>query len=85
MAKRPKCQVEEANGGLQYVLPGAERVSSPAAQQPSQYPADGAQLVIPGTEQISTRELAARMMERPLRPARQQRNPAGTSLFGPRK
>lgn len=85
MAKRPKCQVEETDEGLQYVLPGAERIPSPAVQQPPQYPADGAQLVIPGTEQISTRELTARMMERPLRSHRQQRSPAGTSLFGPRK
>jgi len=82
MAKRPKCQVENTSAGLQYVLPGAERV--PTAAAPPRYATDGAQLVIPGAEQIGTGELLARKMAEPIRPRSRQRGLAGTVLFGKR-
>lgn len=81
MAKRPQYQVEKTNIGLQYVIPGAERVLSRAIPPP-RYAAEGAQLVIPGTERISTREFLMRKMAGPVRPRRNQRSLAGTALFG---
>ena len=84
MAKRPKCQVENTSAGLQYVLPGAERIA-PVATPPKRYSTDGAQFVIPGAEQISTGELLMRKMAEPIRPRTRQRGLAGTALFGGRR
>ena len=81
MAKRQKYQVEKTSVGLQYVIPGAERIV-PVATPPMLYSTDGAQFVIPGAEQISTGELLMRKMAEPIRPRTRQRGLAGTALFG---
>ena len=81
MAKRRKYKVEKTNVGLQYVIPGAERVV-PVAAPAIEYATEGAQFVIPGAEQISTRELVSRMMAQPISPRSRQRGLAGTALFG---
>ena len=83
MAKHPKYEVERTKIGLQYVIPGAERVRS-VTRLPVKYAADGAQFVLPGAEQITTRELVARKMAEPIRPRTRQRGLAGTALFGGR-
>ena len=83
MAKRQKYQVEKTSVGMQYVIPGAERIT-PVATPSTQYPTDGAQLVIPGAEQITTGELLMRKMAEPIRPRTRQRGMAGTALFGGR-
>jgi len=82
MAKQPKYQVEKTDIGLQYVIPGAERVL-PVASPSAQYTTEGAQFVIPGAEQISTRELLTRLMAQPIRPRRGQKSLRGTALFSP--
>jgi hypothetical protein len=48
MAKHPKYQVEQTRDGLQYVIPGTERVT-PIAVPSMQYATDGAQFVLPGS------------------------------------
>ena len=74
--------VEKTSAGLQYVIPGAERPSTPTRpsyaieQTPS-----GRQLVIPGAERISDGEYLARLIEKPLTPRRRQVGPTGTPLF----
>ena len=73
-------QVEETQWGYQYVLPGAERIFSVAAEQPT-YPAEGNQFVIPGAEQITTRELLQRKLAAPIRPRCGQTSIRGTALF----
>ena len=83
MAKPQKYQVENTSVGMQYVIPGAERIV-PVAVPSMQYSADGAQFVIPGAEQISTGELLMRKMAEPIRPRSRQRGLAGTVLFGGR-
>jgi hypothetical protein len=83
MAKRQKYQVEKTSVGMQYVIPGAERITS--VEEPSmQYSTDGAQFVIPGAEQISTGALLMRKMAEPIRPRTHQRGLVGTALFGAR-
>ena len=79
MAKRQKYQVEKTSIGLQYVIPGAERIT-PGATPAMRYPTDGAQLVIPGAEQISTGELLMRKMAEPIRPRTRQRGVAGDGV-----
>jgi hypothetical protein len=81
MAQHPKYQVEKTSVGLQYVIPGAERIT-PVAVPSMQYSTDGAQFVIPGAEQIGTGELLMRKMAEPIRPRTRQRRLAGTALFG---
>ena len=81
MAKRQKYQVEKTSVGLQFVIPGAERVmSAPSPSRP--YETDGVQFVIPGAEQIGTGELLMRKMAKPIRPRRRQRGFVGAALFG---
>ena len=81
MAKHQKYQVEKTSVGMQYVIPGAERIV-PVAVPSMRYSTDGTQFVIPGAERISTRELVARMVAQPIRPRSRQRGLAGTALFG---
>lgn len=81
MAKRQKYQVEKTSVGLQFVIPGTERVM-PAAAPSRRYATDGVQFVIPGAEQISTGELLTRKMSSPMMPRTHQRGLAGTALFG---
>ena len=83
MAKRQKYQVEKTSVGLQYVIPGAERIT-PVAVPSMRYSTDGTQFVIPGAEQITTGELLMRKMVEPIRPRTRQRGMAGTALFGGR-
>ena len=83
MAKRQKYQVEKTSVGLQFVIPGTERVT-PAAAPLLRYATDGGQFVIPGAEQIGTGELLMRKMAKPIRPRTHQRVLAGTALFGGR-
>ena len=83
MAKRQKYQVEKTSVGMQYVIPGAERIT-PVEVPSMQYSTDGAQFVIPGAEQIGTGELLMRKMAKPIRPRSRQRGLAGTALFGAR-
>ena len=83
MAKRQKYQVEKTSVGLQFVIPGTERVMS--APSPSRsYATDGGQFVIPGAEQIGTGEFLTRKMASPMMPRTHQRGLAGTALFGGR-
>jgi hypothetical protein len=81
MAQHPKYQVEKTSVGMQYVIPGAERIT-PVTTPPMRYPTDGAQFVIPGAEQIGTGELLMRKIAEPIRPRTRQRGMAGTALFG---
>ena len=81
MVQHPKCQVEKTSVGMQYVIPGAERVT-PVAVPSMRYSTDRIQFVIPGAEQISTGELLMRKMAEPIRPRTRQRGLAGTALFG---
>ena len=83
MAKRQKYQVEKTSVGMQFVIPGTERVM-PAAIPSRLYETDGVQFVIPGAEQTSTGELLMRKMAEPIRPRTRQRGLAGTALFGGR-
>ena len=83
MAKRQKYQVEKTSVGLQFVIPGTERVmSAPSPSRP--YETDGVQFVIPGAEQIGTGEFLMRKMASPMMPRTYQRGLAGTALFGAR-
>ena len=72
-------QVEKTAIGMQYVIPGAERIVKPKRRV---FNADGAQLVIPGAERISTRAYLARLAEKPISPRRGQVGLRGTGLFG---
>ena len=83
MAKRQKYQVEKTSVGMQYLIPGAERIV-PVAVPSRRYSTDGAQFVIPGAEQIGTGEFLMRKMAEPIRPRTRQRGLAGTALFGGR-
>ena len=76
-------QVEKTATGLQYVIPGAERIVKPKrrAFRTDRTPA-GDQLVIPGAEKISTAEYVARLVDRPLTPRRGQIGLRGMGLFG---
>ena len=82
MAKRQKYQVERTSVGMQFVIPGTERVTSaPSPSRP--YETDGVQFVIPGAEQIGTGEYLTRKMAEPLKPRRGQKSLIGTALFSP--
>ena len=83
MAKRQKYEVEKTSVGMQYVIPGAERIT-PIAVPSMRYSTDGAQFVIPGAEQIGTGALLMRKIAEPIRPRTRQRGMAGTALFGGR-
>jgi len=71
--------IEKTPIGLQYVIPGAERVIKPRRRA---FKADGNQLVIPGAERISMRDYLSRMAEKPITPRRGQIGLRGTGLFG---
>jgi hypothetical protein len=70
--------VEKTKIGLQYVIPGAERIKKPKRRA---YEADGDQLVIPGAERISTKAYLVRLAEKPLVVRRGQVGLLGTELF----
>lgn len=72
-------QVEKTAIGMQYVIPGTERIVKP---KPRVLKADGDQLVIPGAERISTAEYVSRLAEKPMTPRRRQIGLGGTGLFG---
>ena len=76
-------RVEKTATGLQYVIPGTERIVGPRlrAFKTDRTPA-GDQLVIPGAEQISTADYIARLVDRPLTPRRGQIGLRGMGLFG---
>ena len=75
-------QVEKTTTGMQYVIPGTERIVRP---KPRAFKADwtpaGDQLVIPGAERISKAEYVSRLVDRPLTPRRRQVGLRGTGLF----
>ncbi len=77
-----KFQVEKTPTGMQYVIPGTERIVKP---RPRAFKADwtpaGEQLVIPGAERISQAKYVARLIDRPLKPQRRQVGLRGTRLF----
>ena len=70
---------EKTSIGLQYVIPGTERITNPRRRA---FKADGDQLVIPGAERIPTKAYLKRLSEKPLTPRRGQVGLRGTSLFG---
>ncbi|WP_303980271.1 hypothetical protein [Dongia mobilis] len=72
---------ERTSAGVQYVIPGAERLITRKLKR-SPLAREGEQFVLPGAEPISTRELLARLSGQPLRPRRGQRSLNGTALFG---
>lgn len=80
---RSEFQVEKTAVGLQYVIPGTERIVKLKRQtfKTDKTPA-GDQLVIPGAERISTAEYVARLIDRPLKPRRSQVGLSGAGLFG---
>jgi hypothetical protein len=79
---RSEFQVEKTAIGLQFVIPGTNRIVKP---KPREFKADrtpaGDQLVIPGAEKISTVEYVARLAEKPLTPRRGQIGLRGMGLF----
>ena len=72
-------EIEKTPAGLQYVMPGTERVRQPRHRVPK---IEGDQYIIQGAERISTAEYVARLINKPLRPRRGQVGLHGTSLFG---
>ena len=72
-------QVEKTAMGMQYVIPGTERIVKPRQRV---YQTDGDQLVIPGAERISTAEYVARLVAKPITPRRSQVGLRGVGLFG---
>ncbi len=76
-------QAEKTATGLQYVIPGTERIVKPRLRA---FKVDrtlaGDQLVIPGAERISTAEYVARLAVKPITPRRGQIGLRGTGLFG---
>ena len=72
-------QVEKTAIGMQYVIPGTERVVKPKRRV---YRTDGDQLVIPGAEKISTAEYVSRLAAKPITPRRSQIGLRGIGLFG---
>ena len=74
-------QVEKTAIGMQYVIPGTERIVKPKRRV---YRTDGAQLVIPGAERISTAEYVSRLAAKPITPRRSQIGLRGIGLFGSR-
>ena len=80
---RSEYQVEKTAIGLQYVIPGTERIVKPKRRTfKVDWTPAGDQLVIPGAERISTAEYVARLVDRPLTPRRGQVGLRGTGLFG---
>jgi hypothetical protein len=75
----PEYQVEKTAMGLQYVIPGTERIVKPRRRV---YQTDGDQLVIPGAERISTTEYVARLAAKPITPRRNQVGLRGVGLLG---
>jgi hypothetical protein len=71
--------IERTPIGMQYVLPGAERIAN---RKRRTFKTDGDQLVIPGAERISTRVYLARLADKPITPRRGQVGLRGTALFG---
>ena len=71
--------IEKTAIGMQYVIPGAERIARPKHRM---FAVDGDQLVIPGAERISTKEYLARLADKPLLARRGQVGLRGTWLFG---
>ena len=75
-------QFEKTPTGMQYVIPGMERIVKP---RPRAFKTDwtpaGDQLVIPGAERISQAEHVARLVDRPLKPRRRQVGLRGARLF----
>jgi len=77
-----KLNLEKTAAGMQYVIPGTERITKLAKPSyPSEHTPSGDQLVIPGAERISTKEYVARLVTRPLEPRRRQVGLQGTALF----
>jgi hypothetical protein len=72
-------EIEKTAAGLQYVMPGTERVRQPRHRVSK---TEGDQYIIQGAERISTAEYVARLINKPLRPRRGQVGLHGTSLFG---
>ena len=70
--------IEKTAIGMQYVIPGAERIVKPKRRV---YMTDGDQLVIPGAERISTKEHLSRLANKPLVARRGQVGLRGTGLF----
>ena len=78
-----KYRVEKTAIGLQYVIPGTERIVKPKRRAfNADWTPAGDQLVIPGAERISIAEHVARLVDRPLTPRRGQVGLRGTGLFG---
>ena len=76
-------QVEKTATGLQYVIPGTERIVKPKRRTfKADWTPAGDQLVIPGAEKISTAEYVSRLAEKPITPRRGQIGLRGTGLFG---
>jgi hypothetical protein len=73
--------VEKTSLGDQYLIPGTERRTRPRSNRP-ECPLEGDQYALPGTEPISTRELLARLAEKPIQPRRAQQSINTTALFG---
>ncbi len=73
--------IDKTASGLQYVIPGAERIEQKRRSFPVE---DGGQFVIPGAERISTGEHLTRLMTKPMVPRRRQVGLHGTALFGRR-
>lgn len=72
-------KAEKTPVGMQYVIPGTERVSKPKRRT---FNTDGNQLVIPGAERISTSAYLKRLSEKPMQSRRGQISLRGTALFG---
>lgn len=81
MLRKPKYTAEETSVGMQFVIPGTERIGNPVSYQP-QYSADGRQLVIPGAERIALGELIRRKFDEPILPRCRQKPIIGMGLFG---
>jgi len=79
MARKSKYQTEQTSIGVQFLIPGTERIRP---RMPPTYTSDDAQLVIPGGERITTGELITRKMSQPIKPRVSQKSICGTALFG---
>ncbi len=77
-------ETERTSAGVQYVIPGAERLVTRKLKR-SPLDREDDQFVLPGAEPISTRELLTRLSNQPLRLKRGQRSLNGTALFGAAK
>ena len=76
-------QVEKTATGLQYVIPGTQRIVKPKPRAfKAEWTPAGDQFVILGAEKISTVAYVARLAEKPLTPRRGQIGLRGMGLFG---